>query len=128
MNVKIITLVIFIFMFFLKDSYGMELSKNSKFVDEMAQKMEAKSERLKRKYGNEIISEEEAINIAKGYRQNKEYTYSYDEKNFTSIEYLKSDNYEYTYKIDWDNPRVRLEFRSLKKDGSLSSGLSQSIL
>ena len=69
-----------------------------------------------------------AIKIAKEYLQNKEYDYTYDSKSKTSTEFLKNGNYEYNYEIDWDHPRIRLEQKALKKDGSLTGGFGVKVL
>ena len=108
---------------------GKKLMKNqTSFYDNVAQEMQQRSDRLKSKYREVIISEEEAIRIAKEYRQHKEYAYTYNEKEKTSTEYLKNDNYEYPYDIDWDHPRIRLEEKALKKNGGLSGGAGKKVV
>ncbi|MDP2654708.1 MAG: hypothetical protein Q8Q08_11855 [Candidatus Omnitrophota bacterium] len=102
--------------------------KNNKFVEKETQRLQEQSDKLRVKYKDEIIGEEEAIKIALEYRQNKEYVFVYDEKQKVSIEQLKMENYEYGYAIDWGHPRARVEFRSLKKNGALSNGFGKKVL
>lgn len=104
------------------------LDKPVSWIEQMSKKWREDSEKLKVKYKNVIITEQEAIKIAKEYRQHKEYAYVDDWENKISVEFLKSENYEYSYEIDWEHPRIRLERKSLKKNGSLSSGFGKKIL
>ena len=128
---KIWIINVLIFSFLVSISYGGELKvKDQKkfYTDKTVQRLEDISEKLKSKYKNVIISEQEAIKIAKEYLQNKEYDYTYDSKSKTSTEFLKNGNYEYNYEIDWDHPRIRLEQKALKKDGSLTGGFGAKVL
>ncbi len=102
--------------------------KNMAFTGKISQELQTESDKLKAKYKNEIISEQDAIKIAKEYRQHKKYEFIYDQERRISTEHLKSENYEYPYEIDWEHPNIRLEQKALKKDGSLSSGFGEKIL
>jgi hypothetical protein len=83
-------------------SYGGDL----KMKNNVVKQLQIESDRLKMKYKKQIIAEQEALKIATVYLKTK----------------------EYNYKIDWENPSIRLEQRTLKKDGSLSSGFGKKIL
>lgn len=102
MKTKIFYVVLGILFILSSISYGGE----SKMGNNTVKQLQLASDRLKVKYKDEIISEEEAVNIA--------------------MEHLRTR--EYDYEIDWENFKIRLEQRSLNKDGSLSSGFGKKIL
>ena len=126
-----ITTFVLIFNIFSSQSYGGDskmIDKTVALAEKMGQELQAESDKLKAKYKGVIITEQEAIKIAKEYLQHKEYKNVYDKENRTSAKYLINENYEYSYKIDWEHPQIRLERWALKKDGSLSSGFGKKVL
>ena len=131
MKLHLLIMLILVFIILPSLSYGDESKVRDKkmtFTDKIAQQLQDTSDKLKAKYKNLIITEQEAIRIAKEYRQHKEYEVIDDWEHKISTEYFKSENYEYSYAIDWEHPHTRLGRMALKKDGSLSSGLGKKVL